>query len=181
MLETHLQVEIDFDEKTVRKQQIRHFNRMWIKKIPNYLKFIFFILIFIYFIDSFRGRFNNIQEFWIFSKFYVLVNSAFIIVLYIYQRIEFQNLLNSFIKKTIEQNETSTTIELADEYLRLCTINYDIKYNWNLIQYEIVKNTLYIHIQMPTPFQFIIDRIETGEYDTIIEIVKVKSKVYKPN
>lgn len=172
-------VKIDFNEQAIRKQQITYFNRLWLKKTPEYIKYLLLLIGFIYMLDSFRGRFFTLLEYFHFVKIYILIYMLIMLAFYIYQRIELKNKLNHLIKNEKSLDGNHTIIEFGEEYLRFETKNYDIKYNWNLISYIIEKNSIIIYIKMIAPFEYLIDKEETPKYDAIAEIIKAKSKKYK--
>lgn len=128
-------------------------------------------------LDDFRGRFYTILDYFNFIKNYIILYVLILLSFYIYQRLH----LNVQLKKLIEdaqiQHENQTIIEFAEEYLRLKTSDYDLKYNWNLITYHLQKNSIIIRIYMNSPFDYLLNMEETLHYDAVVDIIKSKSKL----
>lgn len=56
---------------------------------------------------------------------------------------------------------------------------YDIRSVWEKVTYNISKETLFIFIDLGTPFTFLLNEEETNQYENVLAFFKVKSKLKK--
>ncbi|MFL9834926.1 hypothetical protein [Chryseobacterium terrae] len=177
-MENSLKVLINFNEKITRRQLEKYYFYSWKKKLPSLLKNFFFIVLFLIIIDSiFTGDRSRID----FLKFLGIFLVAFVIIylaIFYFNKANYISKVNQHIDD-IKKLSPITELHLDDTSFYIKSEQFDIRSIWNKVFYEISKETIYITIEIGSPFTFMVDKDETDHYQEILDFLKSKSKLKK--
>lgn len=178
IMENTLQIFINFNEKITRRQLENHYFYSWKKKLPSLLKNFFFIILFLLIIDSiFKGDRSRID----FIKFLGIFFGLFIfiyIAIFYFNKANYISKINKHIIEIQEYNPI-TELYFDENSFYIKNVQYDIRSIWKNVSYEISKETIYITIEIGSPFTFIVDKDETNHYQEILDFLKSKSRAKK--
>lgn len=177
-MENTLQVFINFNEKITRRQLETYYFYSWKKKLPSLLKNFFFILLFLIIMDSiFKGDRSRID----FVKFLGIFFVAFAVIylaIFYFNKANYTSKINEHIAE-IKRFNPITELYFDENSFYIKSEQYDIRSIWKNVSYEILKETIYITIQIGSPFTFIVDKDETNQYQEILDFLKSKSSIKK--
>lgn len=175
-MENSLKVLINFNEKITRKQLEKYFYYSWKKKLPSALKNFLFVAFLLLIIDSiFKGDRSRI-DFFKFLGYFFIVCSFIYLILFYFNKANYISKLNKHIDELKEFKSTSE-LYFDENSFYIKSEQYDIRSIWRYVSYEISRETIYITIQMGTPFTFIVDKDETNQYQDILDFLKIKSSI----
>ncbi|WP_265428582.1 hypothetical protein [Chryseobacterium sp. YIM B08800] len=178
MLENSLKVLINFNEKITRRQLEKYYYHSWKKKFPSLLKNFLFIVLLLIIIDSvFKGDRSRIDFFKILGYFFL--TCIFIsLILFYFNKANYISKVNQYIDG-IKKFSYVTELYFDDTSFHIKSEPYDLRSIWKNVSYEILNETIYITIEIGSPFTFIIDKDETNQYQEILDFLKCKSRLKK--
>ncbi|MBO6186108.1 MAG: hypothetical protein J6O88_15725 [Chryseobacterium sp.] len=179
-MENTLQVFINFNEKITRRQLKNYYFYSWKKKLPSLLKNFFFIILFLLLllIDSiFNGDRSRVDFIKFIGIFFCLFIVIYIVIFY-FNKANYVSKINKHIVEIKEFNPI-TELYFDENSFYIKSEQYDIRSIWKNVSYEILKETIYITIQIGSPFTFIVDKDETNQYQEILDFLKSKSSIKK--
>lgn len=176
-MENSLKIQINFNEQTIRKQLWAHFYYSWKKKLPGLIKNFFYVLFFLFVLDSILGNKSRIE----FLRFSLILFGAFCIMylgIFYYNKANFTSKLNQNIDELKKYNPI-TELYFDDESFSIKCEQYDLRSIWKKTSYGISGKVLMIHIDLGTSFTFLISEEETDQFSAILEFLKSKSSIKK--
>jgi len=173
-----LQVLIDFNEKITRRQLEKYYSYSWKKKIPSLLKNFFFIILFLIIIDSIFTDDRSRVDFLRFLGVFFVAFGVIYLAIFYFNKANYTSKINEHITE-IKKFNPLTELYLDDNSIYIKNEQYDIRSIWKNVSYEISKETIYITIQIGTPFTYIVDKDETNQYQDILRFLKTKSSIKK--
>ncbi|HEX7870198.1 MAG TPA: hypothetical protein VF455_08790, partial [Chryseobacterium sp.] len=152
-MENFLKVLINFDEKIIKNQLTKYFYYTWKKKLPSIIRnFIFLILIF-FIIDTLKVKVLRLD----FLKFISSYAALFFFLYFVYffiNKSEYNKKVRNYISEAKNYNPT-TELYFDENSFYIKSEMYDIRSLWKNVSYEVSKETIYITIQIGSPFTFI--------------------------
>lgn len=173
-MDNSLQIFIDFNEKITRRQLEKYYFYSWKKKLPSLLKNIFFIVLFLFIIDSvFKGDRSRIDFIKFLGIFFVAFGVIYLAIFY-FNKANYISKINKHIVE-IKRFNPITELYFDKNSFYIKNEQYDIRSIWKNVSYEISKETIYITIEIGSPFTFIVDKDETNQYQEILDFLRSKS------
>lgn len=177
-MENSLRVLINFDKKITKNQLEKYFHYSWKKKSSTQLKYFLFIILFLIIMDSFLKPERSRADFLVFLGLFLLITSILYFITYFFNKANYISKLNKHIED-LKKNNPVTELYFDETSFYIISEQYDIRSIWKNVFYEISKETIYITIEIGSPFTFIVDKNETNQYQEILDFLKSKSKSKK--
>lgn len=177
-MESSLQVFINFDEKITKRQLEKYYFYSWKKKLPTLLKNFFFIVLFLSIVDSIFKSDRSRIDFLKFLIIFLVVFGILYLFIFLFNKSNYSSKINKHISELKEYNPISELyFDESSFYIR--SEQFDIRSIWKHVSYEISGKTLYITVQMGTPFIYIVNNEETDQYQNILDFLKKKANSKK--
>ncbi|MCI3938205.1 hypothetical protein MQX03_13415 [Chryseobacterium aahli] len=177
-MESSLQVFINFDEKITKRQLEKYYFYSWKKKLPTLLKNFFFIVIFLSIVDSIFKSDRSRIDFFKFLMIFLVVFGILYLFIFLFNKSNYSSKINKHISELKEYNPISELyFDECSFYIR--SEQFDIRSIWKHVSYEVSGKTLYITVQMGTPFIYIVNNEETDQYQNILDFLKKKANSKK--
>jgi hypothetical protein len=177
-MEGSLQVFINFDEKITKRQLEKYYFYSWKKKLPILLKNFFFIVLFLSIVDSIFKSDRSRIDFLKFLGIFLVIFSVLYLFIFLFNKANYISKLNKHIAELKGFNPVSE-LYFDENSFYIKSEQYDIRSIWKYVSYEVSGKTVYITVQMGTPFTYIINEDETDKYQNIIDFLKKKSNSKK--
>ncbi|MCX8533763.1 hypothetical protein [Chryseobacterium luquanense] len=177
-MESYLQVFISFDEKITKMQLEKYYFYTWKKKLPTLLKNFFFIVLFLSIVDSIFKSDRSRIDFLKFLGIFLVIFSVVYLFIFLLNKANHISKLNKHIAEIKGFNPVSE-LYFDENSFYIKSEQYDIRSIWKYVSYEVSGKTVYITVQMGTPFTYIVNEEETNQYKNIIDFLKKKSNKKK--
>ncbi|MBL3548770.1 hypothetical protein [Chryseobacterium sp. KMC2] len=176
-MENTLRIQVNFNEKIIRKQLWTYFYYSWKKKMPTILRNFFYVLFIIFIFDSLLGnktRYNFLQ----FVIVFLGLTCIFYLINFYYQKITYSTKINKHIDE-LKGYHPVTELYFDEENFYIKGEQYDVRSIWKKITYEVSGNIILIQVEIGTPFIYVISEEETDQYSEILSFLKHKAKSKK--